>query len=747
MKTHSGISLTQTAMAAEKGHAAPRSRRTGAQRLLLGAGLLGIAAMGLPAGAGGWGVVRAQSAVQTAGVKGTGDQNGSPKPAPAAPALHDFDPALRDTTADPCTDFYQYACGGWLKAHPIPADRAAYGRDTETTDQNEQVLRTILEKAASGGAARTANQQRIGDAYAACMDTDAINALGTKPLAELLAAVDAVKQRDQLPALLAQLHTKGVSGFFQFGSQQDFRNATQQIATIAQPALGLPEKGYYDRTDGKSAELRTQYVEHVRRTFVLMGEPESQATVDAGVVLRMETKLAAASLSRLEMRDPTKLYHRTPLVQFDANSPELRMGTFLEAMHAPAVQSLNVQEPVYFLELHDSLEAASLEDIKTFLRWVVVRSVPGTALPQPLDDEAFAFYGKVLSGVPEQEPRWKRCAERVDSEVGEALGEEYVKAKFSPEDKARTGELTRAIETAAEHDIDALAWMSAATKTEAKRKLHLVTNHIGYPDTWRDYSSLAMVRTDAFGNALRANAFDVARDVRKIGRPVDRGEWEMTPPTVNAYYNPQMNSINFPAGILQPPQFDPSQDDAVNYGAAGGTIGHELTHGFDDEGRQFDGQGNLRDWWRKDDAKQFAERAECVVNEYDGFVAVAEPGTPELHVNGKLTLGENLADLAGLRLAYLAYMDKAKEAGVSLLTPGDASYGGLTPVQQFFAAYGQSWCESTRPESMRERTEVDPHAPEKYRVNGVVENMPAFAEAFQCKAGAAMVPVKRCAIW
>ncbi len=657
-------------------------------------------------------------------------------------AIHAFDPALRDTSVDPCSDFYQYACGGWLKTHPIPADRASYGRDTEVEDEDEQVLRGILEKAAAGGAERTPNEQKIGDAYAACMDTAAIDAAGLRPLQPELDAVDAVKTKAELPALLAALHTDGVPGFFRFGAEQDARDATQEIAVVGQPRLGLPEKGYYSRTDQKSAALRQDYVDHIRRVFMLAGEPAAQAVIDANTVLRVEAAMAASSLSRVEMRDPMLLYHRTPLVQFEANSPELQFDQYLKDAGAPAVQVLNVAEPLYFLELHDLIESTSLKDLKTLLRWNVLRAAMPTAVEQPLDDEDFAFYGKVLRGTPEQQPRWKRCADTVDSEVGEALGEVYVAQRFSAADKARSEELTKAIEAAADTDIDTLEWMSAATKEEAKHKLHLIENNIGYPNKWRDYSMLTISRTDAFANAEQAETFEVERNLRKIGKPVDRGEWDMTPPTVNAYYNPQMNSINFPAGILQPPYFDSTQDDAVNYGSAGAVIGHELTHGFDDEGRQYDGSGNLRDWWKKDDTRQFETRAGCVADEYSGFTQI-----DELHVNGKLTLGEDLADLAGLRLAFLAYETKAKATGVSLTTPGGTDYGGLTPEQQFFAAYGQSWCESTRPAAMRQRVEVDPHAPEKYRVNGVVENMPAFAEAFHCKAGSSMVAAKRCSLW
>ena len=669
----------------------------------------------------------------------------TPSGDPAA-AMHALQPSLRDTSVDPCADFYQYACGGWLKAHPIPADRAAFGRDVEVENEDEAVLRTILEKAAAGGAARTPDEQKIGDAYAACMDTAAIDADGIKPLQPQLDAVNAVTSKKQLPPLLAQLRDQGVANIFSFNSDQDAHDATREIAVVAQPRLGLPEKGYYARTDAKSAALRESYVAHIRRTFVLLGEPKAPAQKDAETVLRLETALADASLSRVEMRDPTRLYHMTPMAQFDANSPELQFASYLKDVHAPAVASLNVAEPLYFLSLHEMLGQTSLDDLKTLLRWDVVRSTQATALPESLDDERFAFYGKVMGGVPEQQPRWKLCAGSVDHDLGEALGRVYVKERFTPADKQRAEALTQSIEDAADEDIGKLDWMSAATKEAARDKLHMVANNVGYPSKWRSYATLRIARDDDFGNAERSAEFEAMRDIAKIGKPVDRAEWEMTPPTVNAYYDPQMNSINFPAGILQPPYFDPSQDDAANYGSEGAVMGHELTHGFDDEGRQFDGQGNLRDWWSKRDAANFTERAQCVDDEYSSFVEV-----DELHVNGKLTLGENLADLAGLRLAWIAYQTVAKKNGTVLDAPPNASetaeYGGLTPAQQFFTAYGQSWCEATRPASMRERVEVDPHAPEKYRVNGVVQNMPSFAAAFQCKAGAPMAPVKRCKLW
>ncbi len=659
-----------------------------------------------------------------------------------AKTLKALDPSLMDTSVDPCVNFYQYSCGNWLKQNPIPSDRSSYGRDTELSDQNQLVLKAILEKAAAGGAGRSPNEQKIGDYYSTCMDTDAIDQAGLAPLKPTLARVDALTSKDELPSLAAWLDLQGINSFFAFGSDQDFKDATQQIAVLDQARLGLPEKGFYSRTDEHSTKLREQYQQHVARTFELIGESHEQAMKDAATVMRVETAMAAASLSNVERRDPARLYHKQQLTQFDAATPNFAFARFLHAVDAPAVESLNVATPGYFAALNGLLGSTDLPDLKTYLRWTVVRHISSTALPRDLDDENFAFYGKILAGQPEQQPRWKRCVRSVDGALGEALGQVYVAQRFSPQDKERTLELTKDIEAAMDRDIDQLTWMSAETKVRAKEKLHGVANKIGYPDKWRDYSTLEVKPGDALGNAERAAAFEEKRDIAKIGKPVDHGEWGMSPPTVNAYYNPQMNDINFPAGILQPPYFDPSQDDAVNYGDAGGVIGHELTHGFDDEGRQFDAHGNFENWWTPADGKQFTERASCVVKEYDGFVAV-----DDLHVNGELTLGENLADLGGLKLAFLAYLDRAEKAGVDLSEKGSAEYGSLTPEQQFFVAYGQGWCQNNRPEDLRLRVQTDPHSPEEFRVNGVVVNLPQFQKAFACKTGQPMAPANRCAIW
>jgi endothelin-converting enzyme/putative endopeptidase len=664
------------------------------------------------------------------------------KEASGAKTLKALDPALMDTSADPCVNFYLYSCGNWLKQNPIPSDRSSYGRDTELSDENLLVLKGILEKAASGGAGRSPNEQKIGDYYSTCMDTDAIDQAGLAPLKQAIARVDALQSKDGLPELVGTLQMEGVGAFFRFTSDQDFKDATQQIAEVDQAELGLPEKGYYSRTDAQSAKLRDQYREHVERTFALTGETHEQAVKDASTVLRLETEMAAASLSNVDRRDPAKLYHKMQLAQFDAGAKNFSFARFLHAADAPAVQSLNVATPRYFAGLNQLLGSTNLADLKTYLRWSVIHHTSTTALPRNLDEESFAFYGKTLSGQPEQQPRWKRCVRSVDDALGEALGQVYVAERFSPQDKARTLELTKDIEAAMDRDIDQLSWMSPQTKVRAKEKLQGVANKIGYPDKWRDYSTLEVKPGDALGNAERAEAFEAKRDIAKIGQPVDHGEWSMSPPTVNAYYNPQMNDINFPAGILQPPYFDPLQDDAVNYGDAGGVIGHELTHGFDDEGRQFDARGNFVNWWTPADSKQFNERTSCVVKEFNGFAAV-----DDLHVNGELTLGENLADLGGLKLAFLAYLDRAQKAGVDLAAKGGAEYGNLTPEQQFFVSYGQGWCQNNRPEDLRLRVQTDPHSPEEFRVNGVVVNLPQFQKAFACKTGQPMAPANRCSIW
>jgi putative endopeptidase len=652
--------------------------------------------------------------------------------------LHGLDPSLRDTSIDPCVNFFQYACGSWLKRNPIPPDRSSFGIDTQLTENNNLVLKSILEHASDPGTQRDADTQKIGDYFATCMDTQAIDKAGLGELQPMLDRINALSSTKDLAPLVATLQKNGMQTLFRLASEEDYKDSRRMIATAAQPRLGLPEKGYYLRSDAKSVTLRKQYVDHITHMLTLAGEHADQAAADAARVLALETKLATASLSREEMRDPAKLYHPTELVSFRTQLGAFDVDTYLHTLDTPAFTSLNVSTPGYFEALNKILPQTDLTSFKALLRWNLLHSTPGTALPAALDNEQFAFYGKTLRGQPEQQVRWKRCVEATDGALGEALGRVYVAQQFSSQDKARTTTIMNDIEAAMGRDIQQLNWMSTPTKAKAEDKLKSVTNKIGYPEHWRDYSSLTITRDDSIGNARRAAAFEHHRVLTKIGRPTDKQEWEMSPPTVNAYYDPQTNSVNFPAGILQPPYYDPHMGDAVNYGQAGGLEGHELTHGFDDEGRQFNGTGNFSEWWTPTDEQKFKERADCVVKQYGGFVAV-----DDLHVNGKLTLGENIADIGGVRIGYLAWQHRLQEAGVK----PEAELDGMTPAQQFFAAYAQSWCSSTRPETMRLRVQTDPHSPEEYRVNGVVENMPEFQQAFGCKAGQPMVSANRCSIW
>jgi putative endopeptidase len=652
--------------------------------------------------------------------------------------LHGLDPSLRDTSVDPCVNFFQYACGTWLKRYPIPPDRSSFGIDVQLHDNNNLVLKSILERASDPTTQRDPDTQKIGDYYATCMDTQAIEKTGLAGLQPMLDRINALSSTKDLAPLVADMQNNGIETLFDLGSEEDYKDARRMIATASQPRLGLPEKGYYLRTDAKSITLRKQYQEHIARTLTLAGESPEQASSDAARILALETKMATGSLSREEMRDPERLYHPTELARFRTQLGVFDVDTYLRTLGTPSFTSLNVSTPAYFDALNKVLPKTDLASIKALLRWNLLHSTPGTALPAALDNEQFAFYGKTLRGQPEQQPRWKRCVEAVDDELGEALGRVYVAQQFSAQDKARTTAIMQDIEAAMGRDIQQLEWMSAPTKVKAEEKLQAVTNKIGYPDKWRDYSSLTITRGDAIGNARRSAAFEQHRELTKIGRPTDKQEWDMSPPTVNAYYDPQTNSVNFPAGILQPPYYDPHMGDAVNYGQAGGLEGHELTHGFDDEGRQFSGDGNLVEWWTPADEQKFKVRADCVVKQYDGFVAV-----DDLHVNGRLTLGENIADIGGVRLGYLAWQHRPQQSGAQ----PEADLDGMTPAQQFFTAYAQSWCSSTRPETLRLRVETDPHSPEEYRVNGVVQDLPEFQQAFGCKAGQPMAPVNRCSIW
>jgi len=637
-----------------------------------------------------------------------------------------------DRSVDPCSDFFAYSCGGWLKKNPIPADQTSWSVYSQLQDENKLLLRQILEQAEAPSPKRNAITQKIGDYYAACMDENAIEAVGARPLQADLARIAGLQSKLQMADLVGALAAD--SFLFSFHSVQDFKDSTQVIANADQGGLGLPDRDYYLKLDAKSRKLRADYVAHVEKMFELLGDSPPAARREAKSVLRIETALARGSMNRVDRRNPYKLYHKMNVPEFEVLTPDFQWTAYLTRIGRTNLQSVNVTYPEFFKVMNRELKRENLKNWQAYLRWHLVHA-NAAYLSSPFVNASFAFYGKELQGAQEIQPRWKRCVGYVDDDLGEALGQAYVEKYFSPEAKQRALQMVRQIEDAMQSDIESLPWMSAETKARALEKLRAVSNKIGYPDKWRDYSSLTISRDDEMGNVARAREFEFHRVLNKIGRPVDRGEWEMTPPTVNAYYSPQMNDINFPAGILQPPLFDPASDDAPNYGDTGGTIGHELTHGFDDEGRRFDAQGNLRDWWTAEDARQFTDRASCISDQYSRYTIV-----DNIKINGKLTLGEDVADLGGLILAYMAWREQTKGQQLEPIQ-------GFTPEQRFFIGYGQSWCSNTREETQRLWATIDPHSPDRYRANGVVSNLPEFQQAFHCKAGAAMVRKNQCRVW
>jgi endothelin-converting enzyme/putative endopeptidase len=648
-----------------------------------------------------------------------------------------FDTSSIDISVDPCNDFYKFACGKFAANHPIPGDQPEVDQFYALYNVNTQSLNGILAKASTSGTGRTANEQKIGDYYKSCMDTDAIEGKSLAPLQPWLDEIDAMRSLHDLAPLAGKLQRNGIDVFFGYGEQQDFKDASKQIAFVDQAGLGLPERDYYLRTGAKDETIRKQYVEHVAKMLTLGGTPAEQAQKDAAAIMAFETVLAKASMPVTDRRDPEKVYHLQTIATFHQSIPAPAFNSFRKAINSPEISEINNANPEFITAMMKALNATDINTLKAYMRYHLLTG-SANRLPKRFDDENFDFYGRKLTGQPDQSARWKRCSNSVNGALGEALGQVYVSQYFAGDSKAKMLEMVHDIEGAMARDIDQLDWMSATTKTRAKEKLSGVANKIGYPDKWRDYTKLEVKVDDALGNKFRGTAFENDRQLAKIGQPVDHSEWGMTPPTVNAYYDPSMNDINFPAGILQPAFYDIKQDDAVNYGHIGAVIGHELTHGFDDEGRKFDAKGNLSDWWTPEDAKKFETRTDCLVNEYGSFTAV-----DDVKVNGKLTLGENTADNGGLVLAYLAYLERAKTNKVDLA----AKVNGYTASQRFYIAYAQNWCENSRPEVIRQQVLTDPHSPDHFRANGAIVNQPGFSDAFSCKKGAPMVPANSCRVW
>ncbi len=658
--------------------------------------------------------------------------------APAAGAAdHGVDLSIVDKTCKACEDFYHYAGGIWLAKNPVPAAYPSWGRFNELAERNRELLHQILESAAAeANAAAGSNQRKIGDFYASCMDEKQINAAGAKPLDSEIARIEAIQTVGEVQAEVARLQGMGVGALFVFGSTQDEKNSSQVIGGADQGGLGMPDRDYYTKTDDKSKQLRAQYEEHVAKMLALAGDASGKAAEEARDIVELETKLADSSMTRVDRRDPEKTYHKMSRAELRALTPNWAWEDYFQQIGYTNIDSVDVSAPKFFETMSAALKETPLETWRTYLRWHLLNSA-APYLSDPFVDEDFNFKGRALVGTKELLPRWKRCVSATDRQLGEALGQIYAQKYFPPEAKARALEMVNNLTDALRDDLQTLPWMSPATRKQALAKLAKFNRKIGYPDKWRDYSAYTVDRGPYALNQIRGAQFEFKRDLNKIGKPVDRNEWDMTPPTVNAYYSDEMNEIVFPAGILQPPFFDPKADDASNYGAMGAVIGHEMTHGFDDQGRKFDADGNLRDWWTPEDLKNFNDRAACVEKQFDNYTV-----QDDIHENGKLVLGESIADLGGLNLAYRA-LQKAEKGKKSPLI------GGLTPDQRFFLSYAQIWASNDRPEFERLMVNTNPHPLGRFRAIAAPSNMPEFANAFECKAGDSMSrpSAVRCQIW
>jgi predicted metalloendopeptidase len=677
--------------------------------------------------------------VSCAAATSAGDAT-APAAAPASKPGGGFDVAALDRSADPCVDFYQFACGGWRKANPIPPDQARWGSFSALAQRNRDVLHDILEQVKDPRPGRSAIEAQVGDYYAACMDDAAIEKQGTGPIAPILKSIDAITTKTELFRRLGEHDAAALPTLFGFGAAPDLHDSTQTIATIRQGGLGLPDRDDYLKDDAKSREKRERYLEHVARVLELIGESAEQAKADARTVLRIETGLAKAQLDRVALRDPKNRDNPMTVAELQQVAPAFEWDAYFGATGAPRFARLNVASKPFFQDGNAVVQTTPIADWKTYLRWHVADAA-APYLGRALVEEDFRFNRQFLNGAKEMEPRWRRCVQATDRALGDALGRLYVEKTFGAEGKARMKEMIAALTAALGEDIQGLDWMTPATKEKAQAKLRAFNrDKIGYPDAWKDYGSVGVRRDDYFGNSRRARVFEVKRAYARIDKPTDRTLWNMTPPTVNAYYNSANNEIVFPAGILQPPFFDRTMDDAVNFGGIGVVIGHEFTHGFDDQGSKFDAQGNFENWWTADDLTAFQQRTDCIAKEYDGFVSVKDPANGDVHLNGRLTLGENTADNGGARVAYRALQK-------SLVGKPHTAIDGFTPEQRFFLGFANVWCENVTDQAARQLAQTDPHSPGRYRVIGTVSNMEEFREAFSCQAGQPMVRADACRAW